>query len=656
MVYYNIYFKKYGISHIENIFEKYVFCNSTELNAKIMKAVLDYFLILLLLCISSLAIGQTIKINPEMKDFFPVYKKKAELREGCISGDCNNGEGVYFRIKIWSKGDERSSSRATRHVYLQFYTGKFEDNGQTFNGKKYVHFTTVEYKAANNKRNDFERAENLDLSRYLNMSAITDGVAKVEGSMINNTHANNTIREYMPDGECTIRFLRYSSDTQPYAQLKGLFSKGKPEYVDITRYQNKTELKANLFSGRAISIEMYREGKLYSNTTANSNIADSTSYYMGELLGNIRHGRGFVSNNGVITQDGFWFLNKPVDMSMFKEEDFIDYHNIQKATLDNVDVLEQKGQYSGTIKDNKPHGFGTFTNKWFTYHGYFKDGLPEGVGSYTLYEPKSGGGNVSYEVKTFVGTFKSGKANEGKMAYVSVYRSQDYIYFSDIDVYSGYIRYYVMNGHIYSGTFNKYGLLEGNGSIDGISFYQNTDVRTNDYRITSLTYGNFKNNSLHGVGYTDVAGFVKQGIFENGQLVNGSTKEDYSRLKQGDVINIGGNVVYVTQSYKNWGGWTVELSNKQKYNYNFEFTRSTKNYRDFLDHVICTSCKGGGTHTRKVKENYLPSYSVERSQLVTTTVITTKYTHAKAVTYDIVSKCEQCNGTGKVISIKKQLN
>lgn len=44
---------------------------------------------------------------------------------------------------------------------------------------------------------------------------------------------------------------------------------------------------------------------------------------------------------------------------------------------------------------------------------------------------------------------------------------------------------------------------------------------------------------LHGWGYTDVAGLVKHGNFENGQFVSGVQKEDYSRLKQGDVINVG---------------------------------------------------------------------------------------------------------------------
>jgi hypothetical protein len=603
---------------------------------------------------STMSIGQTITPSSEMKNTFPVYKKNAEYKQGCISGDCNNGKGIYFDMNIWSMGDERGNNKVSRHVYLKFYIGKFEENGKVFTGKKYVHFTTIEYKAINSQRSQFVQSKNLDLTWFLEESSITKGIPTVEGRMIATIY--NGGRTYLPDGNCTIRFMRHSLANETYAQLKGVYNKGIPEYVDISRYEKQTKFKAKVFSGLAISTEMYREGKIYSRVQNNNDLTDSTSYYMGELLGNIRHGRGFIVENGIVKQDGFWFLNKPVDMGQFNDEDFISYQNLQKGNLDNVFILDQTGQYTGTLQNNKPHGFGTFTNKWFTYHGYFKDGLPEGVGTFTLYEPQSGGGNIQYEVKTFVGVFKSGKFHKGQYAYVSLYHSRDYEYFKDLDTYSGYMGYYAMNGSIHSGTFNNSGLLEGNGSIDRISFYDYSSNRTNEYKITFMTYGNFKNGVLHGWGYTDVAGIVKHGNFENGQFVSGVQKEDYSRLKQGDVINVGDKKVYVKRSFKNIGGWTVELSDNQIYNYNFDFTRSNQNYSDFLEYYTCTSCKGEGKHTRKVKENYLPSYSVERYQLVTTTVIKTQYTHGKNATFDIESVCEQCNGTGKVVSIKKQLD
>ncbi len=653
-------------------------------------------------------VAQKIQVNAEMKELFPVFKKENEKNEGCLTGDCMNGEGIYFQIHIWSVGDERTFKTVDRPTYLHFYVGKFEENGKVFIGKKYVHFTTFTHKAfkkevvfggVKNTRIDFKQSENADLSWFLERSNIQAGLPLVEGRMISETENQEKSRAFVPDGECVVRSLAFSTDNVKYAQIKGIFVNGISTFVEIDSY-TKNQLNHKIFAGRTISLQMFREGKVYSQSGINTKITDSVTYYMGELLGNLRHGRGYQVIDGTTKQDGFWFLNKFIDFENFDEKNFISYQNLEKANLDNISIMGQTGFYSGTISNGKPHGFGSFSNDWFTYHGYFSNGFPQGNGTFTQYKPTDRSTNVYYEVETYVGTFDKGKIKKGQFAYINLMYSQDYKYFNDRNLYYPAYNYFASFGSIYSGNFNENGRLEGDSaSIDRIRFSKYDNNYGMDYLKTSSTSGSFKNGELDGWGsdyfeslygrsgyfvkgklngqghYFNVQqkieqegffvadklvagtskenGIVKTGTFKDGKLTSGSVSEEYTRLKPDDVIVVGGKEVMVVKAYYLNGIWTVLLSNNLTYQENFNYSRSVlKSSSDYYETSNCNSCYGTGVISQQTKSTYMPSYQVETYYLVTTKVTKTYYNHGGTVTTNIDHKCNVCNGTGKLKKLK----
>jgi hypothetical protein len=70
-----------------------------------------------------------------------------------------------------------------------------------------------------------------------------------------------------------------------------------------------------------MTLELYREGKYNLNGSKFSDKEEDQSYYMGELMGNMRHGRGYEMDSGEMVNNGFWFLDSLVDLSLFEEKE-----------------------------------------------------------------------------------------------------------------------------------------------------------------------------------------------------------------------------------------------------------------------------------------------------------------------------------------------
>lgn len=605
---------------------------------------------LMIILLAGIVNAQTIPLNAGLKDFFPIYKKNSSTKIACITGDCQNGEGILLIMYPLDVRSNDNKKNAMGDVFMRFYVGKFLNNAKTFEGKTYFHYEKVENKYSKEKGR-YLRNKDLNLMKYLSTGNIENGLPHFEGTFSIGEQNINTIPKFLPEGECTIRFIKHSLVNEPYTMIEGIFSNGYPSYSKVINYKNRDEIDYIVFEGRSLSLEMYREGKYYNQYHKGDKKFDENTYYLGELLANMRHGRGYEMVSGELVNNGFWFLDEPVDLSLFDEKDFISYENLEQKSLENISVLKHIGEYSGTVKNEKPHGYGSFTSDLFTYHGYFKDGQPEGLGTYTNYTYPNDNSNTRYIVFTFVGVFQGGKPLKGKSAYINVRRSDDYYRISFNPPYRAIDKKFGMFGSIQEGAINDNNWLEGEGISTGVSFDNGSKIR-----VTSTRRGTFKNGRLHGYGYSDEIGIRKTGLFQNGQFVNGEEEEHFSRLKQGDIIEVYGQTVYVTQSKdEGFGKWFVELSNKVVHRQDFKFKRSDKKYAQLIEYHTCTSCNGGGTHSRNVKITTMPTYSIERYQLVTTTVIKTKYHHGKTESQHITTKCGQCNGTGKIAKIKEQI-
>ena len=189
--------------------------------------------------------------------------------------------------------------------------------------------------------------------------------------------------------------------------------------------------------------------------------------------------------------------------------------------------VEEYGEYSGEIKNGKPHGYGViiFSNGCgddprCEFSGFFKNGEPNGNGllinqdGKTIFEGSLTGDQVSdgYAILninsvSYKGTFKDGLPNgQGEMTY------------KDGTVYKGTFKnnkrhgqgeILFTNGNSYKGSYIN-DLYDGKG----IFFWKNEGMYGSEYR------GDFKKGKKHGFGeyhefIKDGGSYVSSGIWEN---------------------------------------------------------------------------------------------------------------------------------------------
>jgi hypothetical protein len=118
---------------------------------------------------------------------------------------------------------------------LRFYVGTFSNDGQYFKGKVYFHLDTLSYKL--NKKEEYERDQDLELNKYLQLASIQKGLPHFEGAYQIESLTGN-FPYFSPDGSCMIRFVKESTSDEPYTQIEGEFSNGYPSYITVTKYKN----------------------------------------------------------------------------------------------------------------------------------------------------------------------------------------------------------------------------------------------------------------------------------------------------------------------------------------------------------------------------------------------------------------------------------
>lgn len=650
------------------------------------------------------AYAQKITVNKEANNIFPKYKKTYDGDKiACISGDCENGEGILLKLEIWDVSSTKEK-RIDFPVLMNFYVGKFEDNGKYFTGKRYVQKELVEHKAENYTKMwqgtkqthvRYNPAKDIDFSAYTDLKHITRGVPRTEGSMIRNGDTPSHFTNYLPNGKSIYRDIIVSTETgeYPYKKYEGIFNDGKPVNVKIGTYRNE-ELKYLLFNGLCTDFERYKEGKLYQFGST-----DTAIYYMGEMVGNLKHGRGYMVNKGAITNNGFWFLDEFVKLEEFPETAFINYDKLPKATIEDfyIAATKKSGTYSGTVLNNKPHGFGSVAGENYSFHGYFKNGVPQGAGTYTyLKEIKKT--NIDYILASYIGLFNNGKIDSGKTSIIEMFSVPNIRYSSLKRVSpSESLINYVYSAYVINGRFDEYERLNGKSCSKITYSYKDkskqksiTRSETGDYKngllsgwcsswISGLSSenGHYYQGKLHGEGVkifgkdseekgifhngeliegTKRKGYsVQTGKFQNGKLISGTVVDTYKALKPNDAIVVNGKETMVTNVYVNGqGDYVVQLLNGEQYSNHFDFRRSaSKKASDYYNKSNCSYCYGTGTRSSSTKTVTMPQYSVETYTLVTTKVTKTTYTQGSSSTYTHHYKCNVCDGKGYTLDLKR---
>lgn len=163
--------------------------------------------------------------------------------------------------------------------------------------------------------------------------------------------------------------------------------------------------------------------------------------------------------------------------------------------------FDSGGKYSGTFRNGKMHGYGSFVSRSGTkYVGAWYNGKRQGKGEMRFANGDfysgdfrdnrlEGHGKIKYAVgDSYIGSWKYNKAN-------------------------GSGKYYFKDGDIYTGKFIA-GKFHGKGTMQ--------------YANGSSYVGYWADNKKHGRGtYTDTNGRTKNGLWKYGKMTSGSSKPIY---------------------------------------------------------------------------------------------------------------------------------
>jgi len=293
------------------------------------------------------------------------YKNKKYSTNNCL-GDCNNGFGSIQ----YSGGDSYTgffingkSAKLGKHIWIKFdkvfaeYTGQFDANGQTNGTGKYVQGNSTYFgEILQGKLTGKALKINTQTNKETYGEFIDDKLVK-DYSINSNTTSNNTnipITNSLPSetcisGNCIDGYGILK--TKDASTITGFFKNSQPN---------------------GYGIEVYNDASAYYEGTFKNGLRDGYGYYKWVKTGQnyiglwkegLQHGYGYYSNNGIVTQAGYYEKGKQI-------QNMLTQNYINKILKDNClgDCINGFGSLKYSNND--------------MYTGFFKNGEKNYVGGY----------------------------------------------------------------------------------------------------------------------------------------------------------------------------------------------------------------------------------------------------------------------------------
>lgn len=315
-------------------------------------------LYLLLAFLSFSAAAQTIAEG----DLFPQLKKtkqQAFTFQGCVSGDCLEGTGIYMTAKTTSS-TSRSNGVDDRTVKIYVFLGEFSDQGKGFKGKEYGLSTKYFFENSNKKKMEPDFKVKLDgsdplLEKFLNYEG--DFILKNETYLRN---GKNGIMHY---------FIRTDENIKHHTSnyYNGYKNRESITYVDGFKHRS--------FEGWIQPAEQKTIGKL---------VFANGDTYCGTFFDDKFEGIGrLVTSSG--TQEGFWKEGECIEEAAITISDEALIGILDDPSRIWIDLAQYEatktGNYFGPHTDKVPDGQGLFFNYWGQVSaGNFSNGKLDGVG------------------------------------------------------------------------------------------------------------------------------------------------------------------------------------------------------------------------------------------------------------------------------------
>lgn len=464
------------------------------------------FKIFVLLCLFSL---QKIVAQPTAKDFYPQLKDinlgngdRYNLKNflnfnGCVFGDCLEGEGIWITVQILKDGSVMNGKSSLGYNYYKYANtqiwvmkGVFSNNGMSLRGSAYSILVNYEIKDGSKtikptSKIDYSPA---NLKSYINF----------EGEIIGRKESSNTFYSWKEG--ISHWMAKNRNDIKKYY---GYFNHGAGEFVEIDYIKGKRD-SVDRFVGIINNDETYLMGQTYFNDKL---------LYEGFFLNGKYHGPGkFYKIGNEKPVQGMWNKGKLIiDMPIqFPDGTFTNKANVSRPF--NLEFAKQL--HAGRAIGDDKNGEVIFIsdNRKYFYFGKMLGQKVNGMGYSYLADLKPQHNvaccKVSYDGH-FLGKFKNGEFADGTII--------ENTYYTELNGLSSARLNFVMERN---GTFAN-GMLNGCGS-----------TKTWDGQHETYTQGSFVNNEIQGWHYYKATD--KRFLHDNlnhRKLYAGLTDNVYNELK-----------------------------------------------------------------------------------------------------------------------------
>ncbi len=410
--------------------------------------------------------------------FFSALTSFSQSQSGCVTGDCENGFGIY----VWPAGSEWTDDK---------YSGYWKDG-------KMDGYGTYQWHAGNKYEGHW-----------------TEGAQDGKGTFY---------KAYSKDGETGIwRKGSKTTETSTASWISGGCYSG----FGIYEWANGDRYEGNYISGeRSGQGTLYfATGEKYVGNYANSKRNGYGTFYW--LSGDYYIGNWKDGNmNGYGTK---YYINGTTKAGTWKDGSFTGSstvnNNVNNKTTGCISgdcangygiATYKNGKYVGDWKNSLKDGQGTYTfHSGDKYVGAYKNDKRNGKGTYTWSDGESYNGDWKDDQYDGIGTFyyKDGTTKTG------IWKDSKFV--SKTSEYTGCITGDCNNGY---GVY----VWKSGEKYDGYWKADKRDGQGINYFPSGIKYdGEWKADNQNGYGTTTyVDGTVKTGLYENGVFV-GSGQNNY---------------------------------------------------------------------------------------------------------------------------------
>jgi len=379
-----------------------------------MKIIFVVYLVIALMPLQARGQGMTAKqVYPRLGNISNKVQGNY-LFAGCVSGNCNDGEGVFATLNITSSQTVSGGGSRIGLLY-NIYTGSFFNNGKQLKGR----WTFIETSATQkNEKRDYKPDEDIDLEKQ-----VSQLVVYYNGELGSYTDPASKILNYHPHGKGDHNQLAVRYD---YGSFSGTFKQGKPVAATI---QYKPGAKPKSFSGLVneyayplVGEAVTVEGASYSGTFLNQQF-----HGIGLLKTAGQIQKGLFSNGRFVKDDPAVFVPSALLMQRVAETT----EPILNITLgwQRMGMEINNVKLTGVFLDSAGSSIKTdYTGKAIFYQdtrtffmGNFNESSPTGTGYLLIANGHDRSNEIGLEETIRTGQFEKGNFISGEYLYAASY-------------------------------------------------------------------------------------------------------------------------------------------------------------------------------------------------------------------------------------------